>query len=145
MVLIRTFRPDDIEKVIHIANISLKENYDEDLFLQLCSASNTDFLVAVKDKAIVGFISVLLSSRTHARILMLAVHPLYRRQGIGSTLLNKFITKCINENIKVITLEVRPTNHIALNFYQNKNFRPIEVIEDFYTNGEKGIKMVKYL
>lgn len=145
MVLIRTIRPDDMENVIHIADISLKENYDEDLFLHLYSAENTFFNVAVKDEIIVGFLSAILLSNTHTRILMLAVHPLYRRQGIGSALLYKFIDRCKNDGMNVITLEVRPSNHVALRFYQNKNFRPVEILDDFYTDGEKGIKMVKYL
>jgi len=145
MVVIREFRPDDINKVIHIADTSLKERYEDQIFLSLYSASNTEFLVAVKDRAVVGFICGIFPSKIKSRILMLAVHPLYRRKGIGSSLLNTFIEKCSQSKIKKISLEVRPTNHVALNFYKNKNFKPVEFLEDFYTNGEIGVKMVKYL
>ncbi len=145
MVSVRTFRVDDLRKVMKIADESLKEIYDEELFLTLHSAWNTGFYVAVKDNAVIGFICGTIIPTEQARLLMLAVHPLYRRQGVGSTLMSVFVEKCIIEEVKIIVLEVRPTNHVAINFYLRRNFNPVETLEDFYTNGETAIKMVKHL
>ncbi len=145
MVVIRDFQLDDIGKVVYIADISLIEEYDEELFFTLYSAPNSKFLVAIKDIMVVGFICGIFQTENKSRILMLAVHPLYRRQGIGSSLLETFLNISAQKNVKKIFLEVRPTNHVALNFYRKRDFIPVEILEDFYTDGESGIKMVKYM
>ncbi|MFW6304253.1 MAG: GNAT family N-acetyltransferase [Candidatus Saliniplasma sp.] len=145
MVFVRTFRLEDVKKVMKIADISLKEEYDEELFLTLYSAWNTGFFVAVQETTIVGFICGTIIPGENARVLMLAVHPLYRRQGIGSTLMDVFIGRCTMDDVNIVVLEVRPTNNVAINFYLKRNFKPVETLEDFYTNGEKALKMVKHL
>ncbi|MGM0404668.1 MAG: GNAT family N-acetyltransferase [Thermoplasmatota archaeon] len=145
MVLVRTFKIEDIRKVMKIADISLKEVYNEELFLNLYSAWNTGFYVAVRDNAVVGFICGTIMPGDQARVLMLAVHPLHRRHGIGSSLVDVFIERCVMDDVKFVVLEVRSTNQLAINFYLNRNFRPVETIDDFYTNGESALKMVKHL
>jgi len=145
MVLIRNLKLEDIKDVMKIADTSLKEVYTDELFLTLYSAWNTGFYVAVQDEVIVGFVCGTIIPENQARILMLAVHPLYRRSGIGSRLMDVFTRKCVIENVDTIILEVRPTNNVAINFYLNRNFTPVETLEDFYTNGETAIKMIKHL
>ena len=143
MVLVRNFRKKDLEKVTYIAEVSLTEEYSDQLFLALNNAENTIFLVAEMNNTVVGFLSSIANKDEDARILMLAVHPFYRNRGIGSSLLSTFQEICISNGIKRITLEVRPSNKRAIEFYRKRGFYSIEILEDFYTNGEKAIKMLK--
>ncbi len=146
MVYIRNFQRGDLEAVQKIADLSLKENYSSELFLTIHRSWNGSFLVAVKDEKVVGFISGLNNPKdSSSRILMLSVHPAYRRQGIGSSLLNTFVQRCSKLGSSQIYLEVRPSNRYALEFYEKRGFERADVIEDFYTNGESGIKMIRYL
>ena len=64
----------------------------------------------------------------------------YKKIGIGTKLLNE-IEKL---NIKNITLEVRESNEIAINFYKNNGFKIVSTRENYYGN-ENGYLMIKEL
>lgn len=145
MVYIRKFTISDVDQVSQIAKISLKESYDEELYIAIHNYWPEGFLVASLDSYILGFISGLLVSKDTARILMLAVRPSHREKGIGSNLLQSFIESSAQRGMKKITLEVRISSNKAIKFYRERGFHPIGIIEDFYSNGESGIKMIKYL
>ena len=66
----------------------------------------------------------------------------YRRLGIASELLN-FIEKK-HSNIKNITLEVKESNNIAINFYKKNGFEKTVRRKNYYEN-EDGILMIKKL
>jgi len=145
MVYIRNFTKSDVDQVAEIAQISLKESYDEELYITIHNYWPEGFLVASLDSYILGFISGVIVSKDTSRILMLAVRPNHRNKGIGSNLLQNFIERSAQKGMKKITLEVRVSSEKAINFYREKGFHALGIIEDFYTNGESGIKMIKHL
>lgn len=60
-----------------------------------------------------------------AHITILAVHPLYRHQGLGQALLTALLTLAAQSRaLKRATLEVRATNSSALSLYQKFGFKP---------------------
>ncbi|MFW6176185.1 MAG: GNAT family N-acetyltransferase [Thermoplasmatota archaeon] len=145
MVYIRKFTKSDVNQISEIAQISLKESYDEELYIAIHNYWPEGFLVASLDSYIFGFISGVIVSKDTSRILMLAVRPSHRNKGIGSNLLQNFIEKSAQKGMKKITLEVRVSSEKAISFYRKKGFHPLGIIEDFYTDGESCVKMVKYL
>ncbi|MFW6041142.1 MAG: ribosomal protein S18-alanine N-acetyltransferase [Thermoplasmatota archaeon] len=142
MAVIRDFNIKDLGRIVHIAELSLQEQYSHDLFILIQESKNTVFYVADLHNTVVGYITGILSEKD-ARVLMLAVHPFYRRRGIGSELMDSFTNTCLSKGVRRITLEVRPSNKVAIEFYKKRGFHPIDIIKDFYTNGEEGIKMMK--
>lgn len=68
------------------------------------------------------------------------VHDDYRKQGIGSKLLQEIE----NNNINNITLEVRESNVEAINFYKNNGFKIVSIRKNYYGN-ENGYLMLKEL
>lgn len=147
MVRIRNFEENDLFNVMNIADISLQEDYDEEVFLTIMDAWNAGIFVAEVQNTLVGFISGTFGGdvKNSGRILMLAVHPYYRRSGIGSSLMDTFEDHCISKGVNRITLEVRPSNEEAIEFYMSRGYKPVKIMEDFYSNGEKGVKMERYL
>ena len=145
MVYIRKFTKSDVNQISNIAQTSLKESYDDELYISIHNYWPDGFLVAALDNYILGFISGVIVSKDTSRILMLAVRPSHRNKGIGSTLLQNFIENSAQKGMKKITLEVRVSSENAVNFYRKRGFHPIGIIEDFYSNGESCIKMIKYL
>ncbi len=145
MVYIRKFAKSDVNQVSEIAQISLKESYDEELYISIHNYWPEGFLVASLDNYILGFISGVIVSKDTSRILMLAVRPSHRKKGIGSNLLQSFIESSAQKGMKKITLEVRVSSDNAMKFYRERGFHPLGIIEDFYSNGESCIKMIKYL
>jgi len=143
--LIRRLKKEDLEKVQNIADISLNEEYNRELFVTIKELWNDGFLVCEISGEVTGFIcGIILNSKT-VRVLMLAVHPLYRNRGIGSELLQRFMEVSSSIGTNKIVLEVRVGSNKAIEFYQKRGFQIVERLEDFYTNGEDGYQMVRYL
>jgi len=136
---IREFKPEDLEEVIEIADTSLTERYFPTLFMDIYQAWPQGFLVA-ESKNILGFIA---GNKIYneARILMLAVREKYRRKGIGTNLLRRFLSVCKKEGLVSIRLEVRTTNTGAITFYKKFGFHIISFIPNYYSNGDTAYVM----
>ncbi len=139
MHYIREFRYQDLPEIMKIAEESLTERYMPTLFLDIYEHWPKGFLVAITN-APVGFIAGSKYEK-EARILMLAVKKEYRRQGIGSSLLHKFLALCKGEGVISVRLEVRTTNHLAIDFYKKFGFNIISFIPNYYTNGDAAYVM----
>jgi ribosomal-protein-alanine N-acetyltransferase len=75
-----------------------------------------------------------------AHINTLAVHPTWRRLGLGEWLLQTLIKEAQVLGATVATLEVRPSNHAALALYQKYNFQEVGRRPGYYTdNGEDAL------
>ncbi len=145
MPLIRRFKKDDLEKVQNIADISLKEEYTRELFTTIKELWNDGFLVYEMNGEVTGFVCGIILDSESVRVLMLAVHPLYRNRGIGSELLQRFTEVSSNVGANKILLEVRVGSRNVIQFYNKRGFQIFERLEDFYTDGEDGYQMVRYL
>jgi len=88
-----------------------------------------------------GFITGILMSRQHARILMLGVRKERRRRGYASILFREFMKVCGMRGVRMITLEVRISNEPAISFYRKLGFSTVMTIDDYYTDGEVAKKM----
>lgn len=58
-----------------------------------------------------------------AHITILAIDPIYRRQGFGQFLLTTLLASAHKEGLERSTLEVRISNQSALNLYRKVGFR----------------------
>jgi len=58
-----------------------------------------------------------------AHIATIAVHPTYRRLGIGKKILSAALLQAIDHGAKSATLEVRQGNHIAIDMYDQFGFK----------------------
>ena len=56
-------------------------------------------------------------------ITNVAVHPEYRKQGVGNLLIDNLITLCKENNINSLTLEVRESNIPAQSLYKKHGFK----------------------
>lgn len=68
------------------------------------------------------------------------VHENYKRQGIGTKLLKELE----KNNINNITLEVRESNIVAINFYKKNGFKKAATRKNYY-GSENGYLMLKEL
>ncbi len=145
MPLIRRFKKEDLEEVQNIADISLKEVYDRTIFITIKELWKEGFLVHEINGDVTGFICGIVLDSMSVRVLMLAVHPTYRNRGIGSELLGRFTEVALSIGANKIVLEVRIGSRKAIKFYQKRGFQIINLLEDFYTDGEDGYQLVRYL
>ena len=137
--------PQDIVGITTLAYETLPERYTPDLFNQLYETYSQGFLVAKIGSHIVGFLISIKTHDTQARILMVGVQKNYRRNGIATQLLRKYIISTIGQNIRIIDLEVRTSNQPAIKFYQKMGFTIQEMIKGFYQNGTDAYTMRLWL
>ena len=145
MLIVRHAKASDIIPVIALAFETLPERYNPVIFNQFYETSPDDFLVALHNNSIVGFLIGIKTTSTIARILMLSVKERNRKQGIGTALLKVFLTEMKEHQIKRLDLEVRTTNHAALEFYKKQGFILRGILPQFYQNGEDAYSMTKEL
>ena len=143
MPVIRNFKPIDIFSVMRIINETFNESYEPAILIDLHSSWPEGFIAAEHDKDVIGFILGMSPAPHQARVLILAVEERYRRKNIGSILLNAFINACIVKGVRLVTLEVRTSNEDAIKFYSRYGFNIVNMIPDYYKNGENGYIMHK--
>ncbi|MBC7251936.1 MAG: ribosomal protein S18-alanine N-acetyltransferase [Anaerolineae bacterium] len=77
-----------------------------------------------------------------AHIGTLAVHPHWRRRGLGSLLLAALLDKAVEKGAIVATLEVRVSNIAAQNLYRAFGFEQVGLRPGYYQdNGEDALIM----
>jgi ribosomal-protein-alanine N-acetyltransferase len=145
MLLIRNFRYDDIRSVAGIVSSVFNRHYSDGFYESIHESWREGFLVAQSENGTVGILAAMISAPKEARILLMAVKPEYRNQGIGRSMLGEFTERCFSKGLKVLNLEVRISNDAAIRFYKNQGFDIISVIPNYYEDGSPGYHMKKLL
>ena len=108
------------------------------------------FYIAEIERTIVGY-AVLLTERAWkhwsknrtAHLLNLAVHPMHRRQGIGTLLMKRILNDLKTLKISEIYLEVRASNSKAIALYSKLGFEIRGEIRGFYKNEDAQVMALK--
>lgn len=153
---VRTFKTDDIERVMHINSKCLPENYSSYFYRDLYTKYPETFLVAEMDGEIQGYVMCRiergwskkgkLSPAKLCHIVSVAVMEGYRRRGIGRELIvqamgrGRRIYNC-NEGY----LEVRISNDAAINLYDGLGFSKVKRNYGYYLDGEDAWVMASTL
>ena len=93
------------------------------------------------DDKIVGFIIATDLTET-CDILSLIVDPEYRNRKIATNLIDYLISE-LDENLKLITLEVRANNTAAIHLYDKFGFEVVNVRKKYYANGDDAYLMAR--
>ncbi|MEE9150768.1 MAG: GNAT family N-acetyltransferase [Thermoplasmata archaeon] len=145
MLLIRDFHSKDLSQVTELIADTFNRNYNPGFYFSLRERWKSGFLVAADEGGVVGVLVAVISAPKEARILLMAVRPIYRNRDIGTMLLNEFISRCVRLDLKAVNLEVRISNEKAIRFYDTKGFNFISLLPSYYEDGEAGYLMRKVL
>ena len=81
-----------------------------------------------------------------AYVVNVCVHPDFRRLEIGERLVQALCDHCRENRFSLITLEVRESNHAAINLYTKLGFKKVGFRKNFYTHpAEDASIMTLYL
>ena len=133
---------DDIPAVHDIERASFPVPWPDDAFRQELEANRmARYVVARADEPVVGYAGIWLMV-DEAHVTTFAVHPSWRRHGIGGRLLLALIDLAVARRAREATLEVRLSNVPARRLYQRFGFRPVGVRPRYYSdNGEDALIM----
>ena len=140
-IVIEKMKTDDIANVVEVENNSFDIPWSKESFENELKNNLAMYLVAkVEDKA-VGYVGVW-KIFDEGHITNVAVHPDYRGQGIGKSLISELLYLCEKEGINSLTLEVRKSNIVAQSLYKSFGFVEEGIRKGYYSdNNEDAIIM----
>ena len=153
---IRKFTDADLDKIVAINRVCLPENYSPIFFMDLYRSFPDAFLVGEYNEEIIGYamsrIEFGLSEAKRFRfthkghIVSVAVMPEHRCKKIALAMLEE-VLKVMTERYKCneTYLEVRVSNHTAINLYQKMGYSIIKNIPYYYIDGETAAVMFRTL
>ena len=80
-----------------------------------------------------------------AHVITLDVLETYRRQSVGSRLLEASEREAASQGPNYIYLETATTNKAAIALWKKHGYRETGIIENFYGRGQDAFKMLKIL
>lgn len=133
-VTIEKMTPDDLDRVLEIEQLSYPTPWSRRAFLsELTENSYAHYFVARVGGEIVGYFGMWIILE-EAHITNIAVHPSFRRQGIGESMLRFAFEKAKELGATRMTLEVRVSNIPAQTLYRKLGFEDRGIRRGYYTD-----------
>lgn len=142
-LVIRDMMEDDIPAILQIENISFSSPWSRESFLIQIFNKHALSKVALFEEKVIGYIS---ASYMHheANILNLAVDPYFRRQRVGSILMDEVANELKKRGCAFVYLKVRASDMGARKFYEHLGFKVEGVRKKYYDNpDEDGLFMMR--
>jgi [ribosomal protein S18]-alanine N-acetyltransferase len=133
----------DIKDVLAIESASFGYPWPEDEFIRCLRQRNCIGMVAEHESRVVGYMIYTLE-KTRIDLLNLAVHPDYRRRGVGLQMIAKLKGKLSRNRRTRLTLRCTESSLDAQLFFRSQGLRAVGVDRCFYEdwNGEDAYRFV---
>lgn len=106
--------------------------------------AETNVVVALKAGKLCGF-AIMKYHDDEAHLLLLAVQPGARRQGIGAALVAWLEQAALTAGVGQVWLEARQGNAAARAFYRQLGYREIQVLPGYYQGREACVRIARDL
>ena len=127
---------EDADGVARVEAACMPVPWSRQSFWEEASHTDAYYLIARdvdRDNLIVAYAGCwVLANEGH--ITNVAVDPDYQGQGLGRRLMNELTSRVKALGVDSMTLEVRPSNTVAINLYTNLCFRSVGQRPKYYTN-----------
>ena len=131
----------ELPQIIAIERLSYPLPWSEQHFLDELSSKVALPLVALDAAGVVlGYICAM-QVLDEGHILNVAVAPEARGRGIGRLLVERVLADCRAAEAAFVSLEVRVSNHSAIELYRRIGFVECGRRKKYYENGEDAIMM----
>lgn len=131
-VVIEPMRRRHLRGVLRVEAHNEHRPWSLGLFMsELRQPEGRSYVVAKSGPAVVGFAGELFVD-TDAHITTIAVHPEWRRHGIGSRLMLVLAEDARRRGASAWTLEVRASNQAAQGLYHRFGLAPVGVRKNYY-------------
>lgn len=128
---ITNVNPLHLEEIQAVENTCFSLPWHRGALEKQMSADNCIFLAALDDGgAVMGYIGMMFVL-DEGYISNVAVSPEYRRRGVADALISALIARA-KETLAFITLEVRESNHPAINLYAKHGFEAVGKRKNYY-------------
>lgn len=138
---IRQITANDLPAVTALEQVCFSDPWSKGLLKDSITCALDTWYVAEKDGKIQGY-CVLRVIAGEGEIQRIAVHPEYRKQGMGRKMMEKMVQTAREKGVREMTLEVRSSNQAAICLYESWGFQKEAVRKEYYHHpSEDGIVM----
>ena len=127
---------EDADGVARVEAACMPVPWSRQSFWEEASHTDAYYLIARdvdRDNLIVAYAGCwVLANEGH--ITNVPVDPDYQGQGLGRRLMNELTSRVKALGVDSMTLEVRPSNTVAINLYTSLGFRSVGQRPKYYTN-----------
>ncbi len=127
---------EDIPGVLEIENVSFPTPWSESAFrYELRENPYASLFVAKtrEEASVIAFACVWIIDQ-EMKINNIAVRPEYRSRGVGSRFLRFLLDYAASQGCREVTLEVRPSNVVALHLYGRAGFAAVGRRKQYYSD-----------
>lgn len=133
-VQISDMRLSDIDEVLEIEKLCFPTPWTRRAFVsELNENVYAHYIVARSNGRLAGYAGMWVILE-EAHITNIAVHPAYRRQGLGWLLLHELMERARVRHATAMTLEVRTSNLVAQTMYTRAGFQVRGLRKGYYTD-----------
>jgi ribosomal protein S18 acetylase RimI-like enzyme len=145
-ITLRTFKPDDFDTLYEIDQACYEPEvaYSKRELRAYLRFSGSDCLVAEAEGKIAGFC---ISARREESgyIVTIDVLPEFRRDRVGTKLLNEIERRLAANGVREVALETATDNDSAVAFWTKHGYRNRGIKKDYYPGGRDAFAMSKTL
>ncbi len=114
-------------------------------FVNDVTNENACYVLLIENDALIGY-GAFWQAADSADITNVAVHPDYRKRGLGKQILEKLLCDAAARGVRQMYLEVRKSNMAAQALYTTCGFVSVGERKNYYTdNGEDAVIMEKQM
>ncbi len=133
----------DMPQILEIEKSSFEFPWNEDEFMHCLRMRNCIGMVAEINEDVAGYM-VYEIKRREIELLSFAVHPKYRRNGVGRTIIERLIAKLDYQRRSRIVVEVRERNLPAQLFLRGMGFLCTQVLRNHYETATEDAYLMEY-
>lgn len=144
-------RPLTKKQLREVAKLNLRcfargENYSRHTFTYLLDNPETlSYRAITPSGEMTGFIFAMMNPDGTAHITTIGVAPEHRRRDLASRLLVHLEDALRAKGVSTVVLEVRLSNLVAQELYRRRGYASVQLLKNYYSNGEDGYLMTKSL
>ena len=139
------FSEKDIQGIFEISNLSFKLPWSMESIKSELNNPLAKYIVAkdMRSNRVLGFIGIWIILG-EGDITNIAVHPEFRKLGIGEKLLSSMLDLCDSLDCNTINLEVRSSNLPAISLYKKLNFLEVGLRKGYYEDNKEDAILMQY-
>lgn len=134
--IIEPMRFEDLPWVYTIEETCFPEPWSMTQFEQELRSNLSSYFVVKIDGVINGYVGIMFIL-DEGHITTIAVHPFYRRRGLGSFMLLRCLKLAAAKGMRLITLEVRKSNLEGIEMYKKFGFAVTGRRIGYYSHGRE--------
>ena len=142
MIEIKTMTEDHVPQIAEIETLCFSDPWSEKSVASELNNCLSLWLVALDGDTVAGYVGSQ-SVLDEADMMNIAVHPDYRRQGIGRDLVLALAGALQKKGIRGLMLEVRQSNAPAIALYEQLGFQQVGMRPNYYRNPKENALILR--